>query len=73
VQAGIPTLTITPQAGSVVISWPTTAAGFNLEQKASLSAGSWATETNYPTVVGSNNVITNSFTATATFYRLHKP
>jgi hypothetical protein len=73
VQAGIPTLTITPQGGSVVISWPTTAVGFNLEQTASLSAGSWATETNYPTVVGSNNVITNSSTATATFYRLHKP
>jgi oligosaccharide reducing-end xylanase len=73
VQAGIPTLTITPQAGSVVISWPTTAAGFNLEQTASLSAGSWTTETNYPSVVGSNNVITNTSTATATFYRLHKP
>jgi peptidoglycan-N-acetylglucosamine deacetylase len=73
VQAGIPTLTITPQAGSVVISWPTSAVGFNLEQTASLSAGSWATGTNYPSVVGSNNVVTNTSTGATTFYRLHKP
>jgi hypothetical protein len=71
--APAPTLTITPVAGSVVISWPVAATGFNLEQTANLSAGSWTTETNYPSVVGSNNVITNTPTATATFYRLHKP
>ena len=74
VQQGIaPTLTITSMGGSVVISWPVAATGFNLEQTASLTAGAWTTVTNSPTVIGSNDVVTNLPTGTATYYRLHKP
>jgi hypothetical protein len=68
-----PGLSIAASGGSVVISWPTTAVGFNLEKESNLSAGSWTTVTNTPAVVGSKNVITNTSTAATTFYRLHKP
>jgi hypothetical protein len=73
VQLGTLTLTITSVGGSVVISWPAAVTGFNLEQTYNLSGGPWTTVTNTQTVVGSNTVVTNSPTATATFYRLHKP
>jgi len=74
VQSGaLPTLTITPAGGSVVISWPVAATGFNLEQTASLTLGSWTIITNSPAVVGSTKIITNTPTGTAMYYRLHKP
>ena len=74
VQSGaLPTLTITPVGGSVVISWPVAATGFNLEQTASLTLGSWTIITNSPAVVGSTKIITNTPTGTAMYYRLHKP
>jgi hypothetical protein len=69
----VPKLTITPVGGMVVISWPVAATGFNLEQTASLTVGSWTGVTNAWSTVGGNYIITNTPTGTATFYRLHKP
>jgi arabinoxylan arabinofuranohydrolase len=68
-----PRLTILAAGGSVMISWPMVPAGFNLEQTANLSSGPWTGVTNAPVPVGGYYIITNTSTATATFYRLHKP
>jgi hypothetical protein len=68
-----PKLTITAVGSAVVITWPVAATGFNLEQTANLTVGSWTIVTNTWSTVGSNNVLTNKLTASTTFYRLHKP
>ena len=69
-----PKLAITALSNAVVLAWPVTPAGFVLQQRADLSAGStWTAATNSPTVVGNSYLMTNPPTATATFYRLYKP
>ena len=68
-----PNLTIVATGGSVVISWPTVPAGFNLYQTYNLSGGSWTAVTNPLATVGGNYVITNTPSGTATFYRLRNP
>ena len=72
VQPGPPTLAITNVNGSMVISWPASATGFNLQKSSGLLPASWAAVTNTPTFTGTNNVITNIPTASTTFYRLYK-
>jgi len=69
----LPKLAITAAGGAVVISWPVAATGFILEQTHDLAAGSWTAVTNAPAVVSYNYILTNTPTATATFYRLHQP
>jgi hypothetical protein len=69
----LPILTVTAAGGSVVISWPVAATGFSLEQTHDLSAGPWTNVPDSPAVVGAYKIITNTPTATATFYRLYKP
>jgi hypothetical protein len=69
----LPKLAITHLSNSVVLSWPSTATGFNLEQTSNLTVGSWATATNTPSMAGGNKVVTNTLTASTTFYRLHRP
>ena len=67
---GTLTLAITNMGGSVVISWPV---GFPLEETHDLSTGPWTPVTNSAPIVNNNYILTNTPTATATFYRLHRP
>jgi len=68
-----PGLGIAGSGGSVVISWPVAPGGFSLEETHNLSAGSiWTAVPGSPSVVGGLNIITNTPTPAATFYRLIK-
>jgi sugar lactone lactonase YvrE len=60
--------------GEVVVSWPVSADGFNLEATTNLSSpGGWSSVTNQPSSSGSEFYLTNLPTAPAVFYRLHRP
>lgn len=68
-----PQVGIQNSGSSVVISWPVSPTGFTLEETHDLSAASnWTTVPVSPAVDGSYYSITNTPTATNTFYRLHK-
>jgi hypothetical protein len=54
---------------TVIISWPASAAGWTLEQSATVSPGSWSTVTNAPVLVGSNLQVTVSPLVRSKFYR----
>ena len=56
----------------IVISWPATITGFTLESAESLTANQWIAVTNTATLVGMRNVLTNSVSGGAKFYRLRK-
>jgi len=68
-----PTVGFTMQTGQLVFSWPTNAVGFVLEYATDLPATSWTTASPSPVVVGGQNVVTNTVTGAARFYRLKKP
>jgi hypothetical protein len=71
---GAPLLTITRSGANVVISWPTPAAGFELEMRDGLFAGvSWATVTNAPVVSNNETAVTIGITSGSKFYRLRRP
>ncbi len=76
VQSGPPGVSLTvspPSAGSIVLSWPTSATGFGVQQAASLN-GSWTSNSAPVVVVGSSNTVTISISGSGTeFYRLEKP
>ena len=64
-----PTLIIAPAApGFALISWSPDTPGFVLQERASLSSGSWADAPG-----GTNNPVTVPAALPTTFYRLHKP
>ncbi len=65
-----PELAIRALSNAVVLSWPASAAGFNLVQSPTMSF--WTNDPVPPVVVSNYNVITNIPTQTATFYRLYK-
>lgn len=68
-----PTLNILRAGTNVVISWSTNVSGYQLESTANLVAGNqWVAVTNTPTVVGLENVVTNSVSPIGIFYRLKK-
>ena len=70
--ASAPVLTITPDGSNVVLSWATAgSAGYNLEFTTSLSTPSWG-GAGSPTVIGSDNYVTNAATGTEKYYRLKK-
>jgi hypothetical protein len=66
-----PKLAISIAGNSVVVSWPTVAAGFNLERASALS--SWTNVAETPAVVGDRYMVTNGVGSGPTFYRLRKP
>lgn len=67
-----PTLNIAAFGGDVLLSWTTTGtSGYNLESSPSLSTPVW-TGAGSPTVVGSNNYVTNAASGSAKYYRLKK-
>jgi O-glycosyl hydrolase len=68
-----PTLSVTKQAGNVVISWPTNATGFALEYSTDLTTTNWNPVSPDPVILGNLNVVTNGMTNPATFFRLYQP
>ncbi len=68
-----PLLNIQPSAHTnVVLSWATNFTGFTLEAKTNLTTNFWSTVTPAPAITGSNNVVTNTITGAARFYRLRQ-
>lgn len=68
-----PSLSISRNGASLVLAWPTDAAGYQLQANASLAPASWQPAGLTPTVDGTSNKVTVNATAAAQFYRLAKP
>ncbi len=66
---GLP-LQITRSGSQVILSWPSADPGFRLESTETLGAADWTTAQREPVVVGGQNMIIDSPTDTARFYRL---
>lgn len=56
----------------VTLSWPTNAAGWNLESATSLKAADWSAVTNTPVVSGTNFNLTFGHAEDQQYFRLHK-
>jgi hypothetical protein len=65
-----PVVTIQPSGNQLVISWPTNAAGLNLESSTDLLGSFWSPVTNVPVPVGSQFTVTSDAAGPARFYRL---
>jgi hypothetical protein len=66
-----PELTIAPGSGTVVLAWPTDAAGFTLQSTTNLDLSAfWATNSAAPVVVNGQNTVTNPISGVQQFYRL---
>jgi hypothetical protein len=73
VQSAPPVLHSKISGSNLVISWPTSAVGYNLEMTSNITQTSaWTTVTNVPVTVNLQNVISNTISSTAKFYRLKK-
>ncbi len=75
-QTGQPVyLTIKPvNPGNVVVSWPSSATGYNLQVNTNLTAsGSWSNIISGVNTAGGNFVFTNPVTGRASFFRLQSP
>jgi hypothetical protein len=71
---GAPSLAVTrTTTNTVVISWPSPAAGWNLEQNTNLTSATWVTPAESVTDDGSTKSIIVNPAAGNRFYRLHKP
>jgi len=68
-----PRLDIGSSVGGVQLSWPSKATNYVVEAATSLSASSWDTDTNAPTVIGRNRCLQLPATGNAKFFRLRKP
>jgi hypothetical protein len=65
-----PTLTIIRTNSNVVLSWPSAAVGFSLQQTPSLVAALWAPVTTVPSDDGVTKRVTMPVTNSVNFYRL---
>jgi uncharacterized repeat protein (TIGR03803 family) len=65
-----PQLTIIPLAGSIVLNWPTNAAGFTLQSTPNLFSPVWTTNLPPPVVVNGQNTVTNPISGAQQFFRL---
>ena len=71
VSAPAPTLTIFPSGATVIVTWPTNAAGFTLQSTTNLvSTTVWSNVSPAAVVVNTNNAVTNAISGTQKFYRL---
>lgn len=68
---GTPRLDISLLTNSVLLSWPSAATGFNLEQ--ALTLPDWSTSAVGPVIVGDRYYVTNNVGTGGAYYRLHKP
>jgi hypothetical protein len=68
----LPVINLNTGGNKIVLTWPTNAAGFSLQDTASLSGTSVWSSALSPVVNGSNYVVTNTISGGAMFYRLKK-
>jgi photosystem II stability/assembly factor-like uncharacterized protein len=71
--SSLPALTITRSGSNVVISWPTNATGFGLQQSSALGSPNWVGATNPVSIVNARNQVSVTVTNRANFYRLKSP
>jgi hypothetical protein len=64
-----PTLSINQAGNNIVLSWPSSAAGFSLQASSSLEGG-WTNVTATPATVGDNVEVSSPISTNAVFYRL---
>ena len=67
-----PKLSIARQGATVVVSWPTSAAGYNLFRNANLSSTGWTAVSDPVVVVGGNKQVTLPADGSGAFLRLQK-
>jgi hypothetical protein len=67
----LPTLQGTRIANNIILQWPLDATGFVLESATGV-AGTWQQVLTIPTVVGSENFVTNNLSGTGRYFRLRK-
>ena len=74
VRQAAPVLSLKACVGHDLVSWRdlSSAAGFSLESRSSLDAGSWARVPVDPVLLGDFYFVTNTPGASSVFYRLHK-
>jgi hypothetical protein len=65
-----PSLAIVNTNGGIALSWPSSAAGYVLQSTTSLSSPDWEAVTNVPVITADSYMLTNSYPAEATFFRL---
>jgi hypothetical protein len=70
---GAPTLTVTRSGKSVIVSWPSSATGFGLQQKSNLAAANWSTSGYTISDDGTNKSINVASPAGNLFFRLSHP
>jgi hypothetical protein len=73
VPPGPPGLQILLSTNTVLLFWPTSFAGFVLEENAGLMRSNWIGLTNEVTVIGNDDTVKLSPSSTPRFYRLRQP
>lgn len=68
-----PSMGIARSGGNVILTWPTSATGYQLQASSTLAPGAWQAAGLTPTVEGDSNKVTVSPSAPTQFFRLIKP
>jgi hypothetical protein len=68
-----PTLFIALSGGNVVLSWPTNATGYNLQQTAGLNPSTWTNFVGTVNTSGTNKTVTLTTPPGRMFFRLANP
>jgi DNA/RNA endonuclease G (NUC1) len=68
-----PTLIIAPVGSDLVISWPSAATGYGLQQNPDLNPANWTGYTGTVNPIGTNNTVTITAPAGKLFFRLAAP
>jgi pimeloyl-ACP methyl ester carboxylesterase len=67
-----PLLTVAMSGGSIIVSWPATAAAYSLQSTTNLASPTWTAVTNAPTLSGMRQHVTHSVSGHSQFYRLKR-
>ena len=68
-----PTLTVTRSGSNIILSWPSSAAGYVLQKNATLSPSGWENVMTAVIPSGDQNTVTEAATSGNAFYRLEDP
>jgi DNA/RNA endonuclease G (NUC1) len=68
-----PTLSIALSGGNVLLSWPTNAVGYNLQQIADFSSANWTNYVGTVNTSGTNKTVTITMPTGSMFFRLISP
>jgi len=66
-------LNVSQSGSQLILSWPASASGYQLESNPGLDAANWTPTADIPAPSGGNLVVTNDTGGSMKFYRLHKP